>query len=397
MKKLSILFFCSLCVLAFTACGESTESSYSKGEEALQEEDYETAIEDFTAAIKADPDTIDAYLGRAKAYLEQGETEESLASAKSDYEKVLELDEGNVDGTLGMADIYIRESDADAARALLEEALEKTDGNEEIADKLAEFDSGQIYDSSRQLRKEAGYDKNGDMLWYHELTYDEEGRKASITSYDVDGNQSAHIDFEYLDDGRPKNSYRTASSSNVDAATLRSGNNPYSFVPGIVLETRHEYNDEENSVTTTDYNSDGTAGASYKEVHDEVTNNVIETYSYDADGTLSGYFTFEYDENGGYLGEHCYDGDGNLTRYTTQEQGEDEHTTIGKDYDGDGKLLSTLITEHDENGNTIKQSSYDENGNLDSYIVYKRDENGNKIGQEMYDGDGNLKDSFSYE
>ena len=163
----------------------------------LLEENYEEAIVAFTAAIEIEPNQVGAYIGRGNAYILSGETEEHLAQALADYQRVLELDEANAQAYLGIADVYIRQGDYEAALGILNEGLEKTGGNEEIAAKIEEIESGNITDSAGNARRTSSYDAAGVLQWYHDYTYDREGRAASVTSYDGSGSQTGHVDYAY--------------------------------------------------------------------------------------------------------------------------------------------------------------------------------------------------------
>lgn len=113
MKRIALLISALAILLFVTACrgtaGTIWQEQYDLGVRYLSEGNYEEAIIAFTAVIEIDPKNIDAYLGRANAYIGSGETEESLAVALADYQTVLELDDTRVDAYLGMADVYIRQ------------------------------------------------------------------------------------------------------------------------------------------------------------------------------------------------------------------------------------------------------------------------------------------------
>jgi tetratricopeptide (TPR) repeat protein len=65
----------------------TASSSYTKGLAALREDDFDAAIQEFTAAIAADPSEVFSYIRRGTAYEEKGDA----ASAIGDYRKVLKL------------------------------------------------------------------------------------------------------------------------------------------------------------------------------------------------------------------------------------------------------------------------------------------------------------------
>ena len=194
------------------SCGKNSaerwQEQYDLGMRYLEEQNYEEAIVAFTAAIEIDPNYADAYTGRGNAYVFSGETEEHLAQALADYQKALELDEANAAAYLGIADIYIRQGDYEAALEILNEGLEKTGGNEEIAAKIEEVESGNVTDSSGNIRRRSSYDGTGALIWYQEFTYNPDGTMAAAASYDGSGNQTGHVDLEYREDGKQLTGYQ---------------------------------------------------------------------------------------------------------------------------------------------------------------------------------------------
>ena len=177
------------------------QEQYDLGQQYLLEENYEEAIVAFTAAIEIDPKQADAYLERGDAYILSGETEENSTQVLADYRQVLEMDETNAFAYLGVADVYIRQGDYETALEVLNEGLGKIGENEKIEAKIEEIESGNITDSSGFLRRERRYDSEGALRWYLDFTYDDEGRKMSVTSYTFLGEQIDHVSLEYDENG----------------------------------------------------------------------------------------------------------------------------------------------------------------------------------------------------
>ena len=173
-------------VLGLCACGQSAQAKwqeqYDLGVRYLSEGNYEEAIIAFTAAIDIDPKRPEAYTGRGGAYIGSGETADNLAAALADYEAALELDETLPGAWLGLADVYIRQGDYDKALETLREGLDKTGGDQSIADKIEEMESGSFSDSAGRTRRESHYDENGALTAYFTYTYDGQGRTASVTA-----------------------------------------------------------------------------------------------------------------------------------------------------------------------------------------------------------------------
>ena len=91
LEKMKRSLFCLLLVLAalavLTACGSKAATAADKielGQKYLTELNYTEAIASFTEAIKLDPNNIQAYMGRAEAYLALGEYDKAL----EDYQLV---------------------------------------------------------------------------------------------------------------------------------------------------------------------------------------------------------------------------------------------------------------------------------------------------------------------
>ncbi|MDR2905967.1 MAG: tetratricopeptide repeat protein [Helicobacteraceae bacterium] len=66
-------------------------SAFNKGVEAVEAEDYHTAVSEFTKAIKIDPNSAGAYGGRGLAYRELGDYNKAIA----DCAKAIKIDPNN--------------------------------------------------------------------------------------------------------------------------------------------------------------------------------------------------------------------------------------------------------------------------------------------------------------
>ena len=84
-KRKNLLLFAAvtlLAILLFAACGSKAATAADKielGQKYLTELNYTEAIASFTEAIKLDPNNIQAYMGRAEAYVALGEYDKALA------------------------------------------------------------------------------------------------------------------------------------------------------------------------------------------------------------------------------------------------------------------------------------------------------------------------------
>lgn len=140
--SLVVLIVCLSLLLGRTKITPTSwQEQYDLGIRYLSEGNYEEAIIAFTTAIEIDPKQSLPYIGRGDAYIGSGENAQNLTAAQADYEAAIELDETNAAAWLGLADVYIRCGDYDKAWEVLQEALEKTDKDSAIADKIAEMES----------------------------------------------------------------------------------------------------------------------------------------------------------------------------------------------------------------------------------------------------------------
>ena len=355
MKRIFSLILSIWLVFGLCSCGQKADTSfpadaptwqeqYDLGIRYLSEGNYEEAILAFTAVIDIDPKNAGALSGRGQAYVLSGETEENLAAALADFEAALAADETLAEAWLGLADVYIRMGEYDKALEVLRDALEKT-GDQRIADKIAEVESGNITDSSGNVRRQSTYDADGSLIWYHIYTYDEQGRRTSVTAFDGAGNQTGHVDEAYDAEGN------TIVWCNYYGDT------------GEPWAVEYEYDEFGNRIRQTSHQyPDRPRVLDIKNTYNDAGNLVkVEYYS---EGALAGYNTYEYDS------------DGNRTKEV--------------DYDNDGNIEFYYLNAYDEAGNTVSRDSYNGDGTLNWHLRYIRNEAGEYLGQEMYDAEGNL-------
>lgn len=92
MKKFIAII--TVCMLVLAGCSikpVSWEEHYDAGIKYLEAGNYEGAADAFTLAISADGANADAYIARAKAYLDMGETKENISLALADFATALTL------------------------------------------------------------------------------------------------------------------------------------------------------------------------------------------------------------------------------------------------------------------------------------------------------------------
>lgn len=113
LEKMKRSLFCLLLVLAalavLTACGSKAATAADKielGQKYLIELNYTEAIASFTEAIKLDPNNIQAYMGRAEAYLALGEYDKALEDYQFVCEKTEEMPYTRALSYIGQAEVY---------------------------------------------------------------------------------------------------------------------------------------------------------------------------------------------------------------------------------------------------------------------------------------------------
>lgn len=160
-------------------------------------------------------------------------------------------------------------------------------------------------------------------------------------------------------------------------------------------------------------------------IHD-VLGNILEQTVYNADGDMTLYYVWEYDEDGSYLGYNrtsyekiqngvpqektlthfdrdgvetsskTYDAEGNLTSMTYDDRGNRMEWTYNSDgqqetltvYDAEGKLARRSEFAYNSDGQTAKISRYDAAGNLTGWRDFVYDSDGQPVKFIDYDADG---------
>ena len=157
MKRITA-FLVSILIFAagLVSCGKTVEAKWQEqldlGMRYLEEMDYENAILAFTKAIEVDPNRSEAYVERAKLYVQRG-AEGDLALAAADYEKAIELGEETVDVFLALAAIYEEQGDLDKALAIIQQGYDLT-GAPELYEKLQEMqETGEPEGQNRRAKR----------------------------------------------------------------------------------------------------------------------------------------------------------------------------------------------------------------------------------------------------
>lgn len=342
-------------MIFITSCGKieeiqekeispSWQEQYDLGMKYLLEENYEEAIVAFTASIEIDPKQAVVYINRGKSYILLEENEENLTAAIADYVQAITLEESNAYGYLGLAEAYIRKNEYEKALEILEEGLVKTGNHQKIADKIAEIESGTIFDLQGKVRKQSGYNEQGELIWYHQFEYYKDGKEKSVTAYNSDNEEMGHIDIIYDSEGRETTTWL------------------YGQTTGILYARDKHYDEEGNIVEIIDYDESGNKKEIQKNIYEE--GRLIYTHVYDSEDSYLGYYAYEYNAEGQQI---------KMSDYLPSDQ-----------------LVLYQLYEYNEKGDLSEYAEYLYTGELQWKEVFVYDEKGEFIGKELYDGEGNL-------
>ncbi|MDR1464449.1 MAG: hypothetical protein LBJ11_04010 [Oscillospiraceae bacterium] len=116
--------------------------------------------------------------------------------------------------------------------------------------------------------------------------------------------------------------------------------------------------------------------------------------SYNADGSLISYYTFQYDENGNRTRYECYYSSG-LSFYETIQYDANGKQARYDQYFSDGSH-SYGTYQYDANGNQARSDFYSSDGSH-TYRTYQYDANGNQTRSDFYSSDGSLDFYYTYQ
>lgn len=294
------------CMLVFGDSDGKLQEQLDLGAKYLEEMDYEQALVAFHAALEIEPMNADAYLGIVEVYIRTNEFETALEYAKEGYEVT---------------------------------------GDERLKEKIDMIESGDIFASNGWCMKMSGYDGQGNLVFWHEYTYNLQGQQASVAKFNAQGVQEQYLELAYDEERRTLVGYTyDLSEGNIDKCVFEYSGNNY----------RRTY---------------------YKDIGDEV-----ESYS-----------EVEVDADGKPLKEIKYDADGNVRGTTVYEYNEDGRKIGNKYYSSDNMLIYFDVFTYDEDGKRLQQQHYDSSGVLTGYFEEVYDAEGNNIGSRSYDADGVLR------
>lgn len=110
---------------------DSAESLYNAARDMLQRNDYSAAVDTFTRAVGMDPSLSEAYLGRATAYMYEGNAQAAL----QDYNQALQMRPNLAEALYNRGVLLAQTGDAQGAIRDLQQAAEmfRDRGDEQTA------------------------------------------------------------------------------------------------------------------------------------------------------------------------------------------------------------------------------------------------------------------------
>ena len=109
-------------------------------------------------------------------------------------------------------------------------------------------------------------------------------------------------------------------------------------------------------------NSDGSISG-YSSYDKDENGRVTRDYTYDSLGNLQGSIAHEYDENDFVVKDIRYDAQGNITSQTAYERNEDGLETMRTEMDAQGNVTGYITTEYGDDGETYR-TKYDTDWNV---------------------------------
>lgn len=137
-------------------------------------------------------------------------------------------------------------------------------------------------------------------------------------------------------------------------------------------------------IRTTSYDENGAIEYYETYEYDDWGNQLRHTY-FLADGTVDRYYQYVYDTQGNEIESRHYGGDGVPTSWDESTYDENGSLLTFVSYDDDGSVRWHYEYEYDTAGNKIKTLSYDENDNPDGWSEYVYDSEGNEVERRDYD------------
>ena len=253
----------------------------------------------------------------------------------------------------------------------------------EIVNKNADGSvSCDFYELGSQLQKTEVFENSGKLDSYVLTEYVEDKAERS-TLYNEKG------EIDYYEVYEEYNSVGTVTMSSVyDVTNQKIAYKLYTYSSNSVPKEVTTYDMDGTKLNVSYYNENGYQVETYYYKYDkdgELSNYIVLRYNsdyqltsneiYNADNTLVGYWSYEYDgTNGWKQKETYYNASSELVQYVTYKyhvNGEEKSVTW---YNAEGN--KSVVTEYDEDGVIVRENYYDREGNLEGYILYECYETG---------------------
>ncbi len=161
-------FLCLLLLcLCLAGCGESREEKIARykqaGIEAMDAQDYKTAVQQFDAAMqlyggRVNEEVVDLCYYKAAALFDSGEA----GQAADVYSALIAYDKSNAAAFFLRGSLYLDEGEKDKALADYENALQQSDGDYEMYLRIAGHLTGSGQESDARRILEQGLDRKDD-------------------------------------------------------------------------------------------------------------------------------------------------------------------------------------------------------------------------------------------
>lgn len=269
MKRILSTSIVIVLILSLIGCGQlnldTWQGQFDLGIKLLDEGNYEEAILAFTKSIQIDPNHPEVYVYRGQAYISIDETGENLTLAYDDFNKAIMLDKNCVNAYLGLADVYIRRGEFEKAIEILKEGLSNIGKSKEIEEKIKEFESNEIKDSSGNVRKNINYNPDGTVASYEVYTY-KNGRISECKVFNNDGTLSVTCIYEYNEQGQRTKVSQYDNTGILmdywiykhDSKGRETSGHCYDENGKLLRYSNSEYNDTEKTEKVSQYSADGT-------------------------------------------------------------------------------------------------------------------------------------------
>ncbi len=277
-------------------------------------------------------------------YLEEMDYEQALVA----FNAVLSIEPKNVDAYLGIVEVYIRTNDFENALKYAREGYEAT-GDGRLKEKIDMLEGGDISASNGWIMKRLGYDGEGNLVYWHEYTYNLEGKRASVAKYNARGEQEQYLELAYDGEGR-----------------ILIGDS-FEYTEGNLFKYTREYNG--NGYRETWYKGISDEVRDYKEIETDSDGKILRETDYGEDGSVSGAAAYEYNEDGKLIKRAYYDANNELSYYYIHTYDEEGRPLQEQLYSSNDELMGYFEDVYDEEGNNIGHREYDANGELRSESV----------------------------